>query len=635
MSKKLLMQGNEAAVEGAIAAGMRFFAGYPITPSTEIAEQSALRLPQEGLSSFAHSLSQISLIDLVTEIQNLSNRLLSEIRWGDIALELIRFIVLLLMRVGAELPMIIIKSLLAPIELAFRGIQQMLDWAGLGDKINVTGWIDKMDEGFSQVSDFVGKGIEEFNTGFDFLTGKFDDMNGHAVESMSSLGSTVENAFSGVGTSISNHTSQASENYSWFLDRLKVQTGEKMAEVVQEYEVGGQKLYEITLENGEKRTVTEQEYLEKYATTVKLQMENIVGVVDENGKKMIEVTDGAGNSMLMTYDEVLSNADEKTRATLETILSGYDEEAWATREKTEEIAVSYDDFMERMRRKTHDEMYDSVDIVETSTGKMVYAVTSDGDKMVMTYEDYLKSLDEKTKFTMDDIVAVYQGDGELMFEIMDEEGNKTLASYTDMMKNMDKESKKKLASIVNTYKNAGWGEIGANIVNGIEAGIHDNWYKLTTQSQQKAAQLKRNYADALMIQSPSKLFRDEIGKMIPLGIAEGIDAETDSVLRTIDNTAMAMYNEAESAISMPSMSLGGVVPYAVSVESDSIQTTLDNLAAALSQNDKITRDELYAILVELFREYLRIDLWIGDEQVARHAQTGAMKINRRLSPVEG
>lgn len=48
MSKKLLMQGNEAAVEGAIAAGMRFFAGYPITPSTEIAETCALRLPQEG-----------------------------------------------------------------------------------------------------------------------------------------------------------------------------------------------------------------------------------------------------------------------------------------------------------------------------------------------------------------------------------------------------------------------------------------------------------------------------------------------------------------------------------------------------------------------------------------------------------
>jgi len=43
-----LMQGNEACVEGALAAGMKFFAGYPITPSTEIAELSAQRLPRVG-----------------------------------------------------------------------------------------------------------------------------------------------------------------------------------------------------------------------------------------------------------------------------------------------------------------------------------------------------------------------------------------------------------------------------------------------------------------------------------------------------------------------------------------------------------------------------------------------------------
>lgn len=43
-----LLQGNEACVEGALAAGLRFFAGYPITPSTEIAEICSLRLPQVG-----------------------------------------------------------------------------------------------------------------------------------------------------------------------------------------------------------------------------------------------------------------------------------------------------------------------------------------------------------------------------------------------------------------------------------------------------------------------------------------------------------------------------------------------------------------------------------------------------------
>jgi 2-oxoglutarate ferredoxin oxidoreductase subunit alpha len=49
MSKNIrFIQGNEACVEGAIYAGIDFFAGYPITPSTEIAEHLSRRLPENG-----------------------------------------------------------------------------------------------------------------------------------------------------------------------------------------------------------------------------------------------------------------------------------------------------------------------------------------------------------------------------------------------------------------------------------------------------------------------------------------------------------------------------------------------------------------------------------------------------------
>ena len=41
-------QGNQASAEAAIAAGCTFFAGYPITPASEIAEIMASRLPQVG-----------------------------------------------------------------------------------------------------------------------------------------------------------------------------------------------------------------------------------------------------------------------------------------------------------------------------------------------------------------------------------------------------------------------------------------------------------------------------------------------------------------------------------------------------------------------------------------------------------
>ncbi len=45
---KYFVQGDEAIAEGAIAAGCRFFAGYPITPSSETSEALARRLPEVG-----------------------------------------------------------------------------------------------------------------------------------------------------------------------------------------------------------------------------------------------------------------------------------------------------------------------------------------------------------------------------------------------------------------------------------------------------------------------------------------------------------------------------------------------------------------------------------------------------------
>jgi 2-oxoglutarate ferredoxin oxidoreductase subunit alpha len=46
--QRMFVQGNEACVQGALYAGVNFFAGYPITPSTEIAELLAAKLPEKG-----------------------------------------------------------------------------------------------------------------------------------------------------------------------------------------------------------------------------------------------------------------------------------------------------------------------------------------------------------------------------------------------------------------------------------------------------------------------------------------------------------------------------------------------------------------------------------------------------------
>ena len=45
--ERVLLQGSEACVRGALAAGCKFYAGYPITPATEIMELMSRHLPQE------------------------------------------------------------------------------------------------------------------------------------------------------------------------------------------------------------------------------------------------------------------------------------------------------------------------------------------------------------------------------------------------------------------------------------------------------------------------------------------------------------------------------------------------------------------------------------------------------------
>ncbi|MCM8781452.1 MAG: 3-methyl-2-oxobutanoate dehydrogenase subunit VorB [Candidatus Omnitrophica bacterium] len=64
MARKILISGNEACAEGAIMAGCRFYAGYPITPQNEFTEYMAKRMPEVG-GVFIQSESEIAAVNMV------------------------------------------------------------------------------------------------------------------------------------------------------------------------------------------------------------------------------------------------------------------------------------------------------------------------------------------------------------------------------------------------------------------------------------------------------------------------------------------------------------------------------------------------------------------------------------------
>jgi 2-oxoglutarate ferredoxin oxidoreductase subunit alpha len=64
MAEKILMKGNEALAEGAVRAGCRFFAGYPITPQNEVPEYMSWRLPEVG-GTFIQAESEVAAINML------------------------------------------------------------------------------------------------------------------------------------------------------------------------------------------------------------------------------------------------------------------------------------------------------------------------------------------------------------------------------------------------------------------------------------------------------------------------------------------------------------------------------------------------------------------------------------------
>lgn len=92
-------------------------------------------------------------------------------------------------------------------------------------------------------------------------------------------------------------------------------------------------------------------------------------------------------------------------------------------------------------------------------------------------------------------------------------------------------------NIINTIKElpSRMLNIGRNIVEGLWNGIKNagNWIREKVGSFAKG--ILDGMKSALGIHSPSTLFRDQIGRFIPQGIAVGIEADTDSALKAIDN----------------------------------------------------------------------------------------------------
>ena len=119
----------------------------------------------------------------------------------------------------------------------------------------------------------------------------------------------------------------------------------------------------------------------------------------------------------------------------------------------------------------------------------------------------------------------------------------------------------KIQQIANTalswFKNIDWWGLGTDVINGIISGINWAGGALWDTLLNLAEGAWQAVKDFFGIASPSKLMRDSIGKMIPLGIAEGIDNEASAVTDSMDAIAKDAVNSFDANIGVNS-ALGGL-----------------------------------------------------------------------------
>lgn len=100
---------------------------------------------------------------------------------------------------------------------------------------------------------------------------------------------------------------------------------------------------------------------------------------------------------------------------------------------------------------------------------------------------------------------------------------KIISGFIKGITNIPSAVRKAVNSFKSHFKDVDWGELGTNIIKGIVKGITGGIGKLVTAAKDVAKNALDAAKEALGIHSPSRVFELEVGKMIDLGLAAGIE----------------------------------------------------------------------------------------------------------------
>lgn len=103
-----------------------------------------------------------------------------------------------------------------------------------------------------------------------------------------------------------------------------------------------------------------------------------------------------------------------------------------------------------------------------------------------------------------------------------------------------------VTSIQKAFSSIDWGAVGKNIISGIANGLKNAGGMIIDAAKEAANNALKAAKKALGIESPSTVFRDEVGKMIPPGMAKGIMLNMSPIVEAVERAKKAMISPLEA-----------------------------------------------------------------------------------------
>ena len=130
--------------------------------------------------------------------------------------------------------------------------------------------------------------------------------------------------------------------------------------------------------------------------------------------------------------------------------------------------------------------------------------------------------------------------------------SKVVVMANNLVNTARTEIPKFINTFVNFMKELPWKmlDIGKNIVKGIWNGINNAKDWLIGKIKDFAKGITSGIKKALGIKSPSRVMRDQVGQWIPKGIAVGIEANTDSALKSLDELSDEITTKMQNAVNV-------------------------------------------------------------------------------------